>query len=64
MNVTLTFTIDEVNYILAALGTRPFAEVNGLIQKIKSEGDSQIAAVVPAPAPAPEESATPDAPTE
>lgn len=65
MNLTLTLTIEEVNYILNCLGSRPFAEVNGLIQKIKSDGDSQVAAsTTPAPAPAPEATATPDAPTE
>ena len=63
MNVTLTLTVDEVNYILGALGSRPFAEVQQLIFKIKQDAEGQLAAA-PAPALAPEATATPDAPTE
>ena len=61
MNVTLSLTVDEVNYILQALGQRPFAEVQSLIFKIKQDAESQLAT---APASAPEATATPDAPTE
>lgn len=64
MNVTLTLTVEEVNYILAALGSRPFAEVQALIAKIKADGDAQLASAAQAdPAPTEEASATPDAPT-
>jgi len=61
MNVTLSLTVDEVNYILQALGQRPFAEVQSLIFKIKQDAESQLAT---APASSPEATATPDAPTE
>jgi hypothetical protein len=61
MNVTLSLTVDEVNYILGALGQRPFAEVQQLIFKIKQDAESQL---IPAPAPAaePEAAAVPDSP--
>jgi hypothetical protein len=58
MNVTLSLTVDEVNYILGALGSRPFAEVQQLIFKIKHDAEGQLTA------PTPEATATPDAPTE
>jgi len=63
MNLTITLTIEEVNYILAALGSRPFAEVNALIAKIKADGDAQVAASVTSPAPSVEETPIPDAPS-
>ena len=61
MNVTLSLTVDEVNYILQALGQRPFAEVQQLIFKIKQDAESQL---TPAPTPevAPETAAAPDSP--
>lgn len=43
MNVTITLTVEEANYALAALGARPFAEVADLINKIKKEAESQLA---------------------
>ena len=43
MNVNLTLTVEEVNYILNCLGSRPFAEVQALINKIKADGDAQLA---------------------
>jgi hypothetical protein len=43
MTVTITLTIDETNYVLAALGARPFAEVSGLIAKVKAEAEAQLA---------------------
>ena len=46
MNVTLSLTVDEVNYILGALGQCPFAEVLQLIFKIKQDAESQL---TPAP---------------
>jgi hypothetical protein len=55
MNITITLTIDEANYVLSALGSRPFAEVADLIFKIKKDAESQIN-----PAPAPQEPATAD----
>ena len=59
MNVTLSLTVDEVNYILQALGQRPFAEVQSLIFKIKQDAESQLAT-----APAQEAPTTVDAPAE
>ena len=49
MNVTITLTIDEANYVLGALGARPFAEVVDLIAKIKKDAEDQLKAVAPAP---------------
>ena len=43
MNVTITLTIEEANYVLAALGARPFAEVADLITKVKMQAESQLA---------------------
>jgi hypothetical protein len=49
MNVTLSLTVDEINYILGALGQRPFAEVQQLIFKIKQDAESQLATAPEAP---------------
>ena len=43
--INWTVTVEEANYILAALGTRPFAEVVNLIQKLKSEAETQVQAM-------------------
>lgn len=43
MTVNLVFTIEEINYILGALGTRPFGEVQSLIFKIKDDAEKQLA---------------------
>lgn len=51
MELKLTLTVDECNYVLQALGTRPFAEVNALILKIKAEAESQLAPPVKAEQP-------------
>lgn len=40
--ITLTLAAGEVNYLLHALGQRPFAEVAALIGKIKTQGDAQF----------------------
>ena len=48
-SIKLDLTAGEVNYVLNALGMRPFAEVANLIAKIKAQGDAQF--VPPAPAP-------------
>lgn len=42
VNIKLELTIAQVNYILAALGSRPFAEVKDLIEDIKKQGDAQL----------------------
>jgi hypothetical protein len=41
--INLNLTIDECNVILRSLGKGSFDEVAGLINKIKSQGDVQIA---------------------
>lgn len=46
--ITLNLTAGEVNYLLHALGQRPFSEVANLIGKIKTQGDAQF---VPPPVP-------------
>jgi len=47
--IKLDLTAREVNYLLMALGQRPFSEVAALIGKIKTQGDAQF---VPPPPPA------------
>ena len=41
--IKLDLTAGEVNYVLSALGQRPFGEVANLITKIKAQGDAQFA---------------------
>jgi hypothetical protein len=55
MNVTITLTIEEANYVLAALGARPFGEVVDLITKIKMEAEQQLAKMPSVEAPEPTE---------
>jgi hypothetical protein len=43
MNIKLDLTVQETNIILKYLGKGSYDEVAGLIAKIKSEGDKQIA---------------------
>jgi len=47
MELNFKFSVEEVNAILQALGARPYAEVQVLISKIKSEGEAQIAVQTP-----------------
>jgi hypothetical protein len=42
MNIKLELTLDEVNQILTTLGQMPYAQVVNLIDKIKSQGMSQV----------------------
>ena len=42
IQIPLTLNAAQVNYILAALGARPFAEVKDLIEDIKKQGDAQL----------------------
>ena len=44
VNIKLELNIAQVNYVLAALGARPFAEVKDLIEDIKKQGDAQLSA--------------------
>jgi len=41
-SIKLDLTAGEVNYLLHALGQRPFGEVANLIGKIKTQGDAQF----------------------
>lgn len=41
--IKLELTIDEVNMILRTLGKHPFDEVVLLINKIKAQGEPQVA---------------------
>jgi hypothetical protein len=50
--IDLSLSAREVNYLLMALGQRPFNEVTALIGKIKAQGDAQF--VPPPPAEQPE----------
>ena len=43
MEITLTLTVDEVNIVLNALASRPYAEVAELIGKIQADGEKQLA---------------------
>lgn len=55
--------VEEVNAILQALGGRPYAEVQALIEKIKKHGETQIAeAAATASAASTSEAATPAEP--
>jgi hypothetical protein len=51
--IKLELSIDECNMILRVLGKHPFEEVVSVINKIKQQGEPQVAAmqqVDPAPA--------------
>lgn len=41
--IQLELTVNEVNVILRSLGKHPFEEIAALIQKIKAQGDTQLA---------------------
>lgn len=43
--ITLTFSVDQVNALLQMLGGLPFAQVNGMIQEIVSQGQPQADAL-------------------
>jgi hypothetical protein len=45
--VNLTLTVNELNVILASLGKQPFEIVNGLINKIVADAQSQLPAAAP-----------------
>ena len=44
MNIKIELTVEEANTILRVLGKHPFEEVVAVIQKIKSQGEPQVAA--------------------
>lgn len=43
--IKLELTVDEANTILRTLGKHPFEEVVMLINKIKAQGEPQVAAL-------------------
>ena len=49
--LTLTFTVEELNAILTALGHRPYLEVVGVIQKIQMDAQRQMTPPAPAAEP-------------
>jgi hypothetical protein len=53
--IKLELTIDEANTILRVLGKHPFEEVVTLINKIKQQGEPQVAAIAEAEKAAAEE---------
>ena len=53
VTVTLSFTINELNLVLAALGKQPWESVNSIVNKIVTDAQNQI----PAQAPEPEQEA-------
>ena len=42
--INLTLTLEEVNSVLTALGTQPYAQVQPLIAKIQTLGNAQLQA--------------------
>ena len=50
--IKLELTVEEANMILRTLGKHPFEDVVALINKIKSQGEPQVAAMAPKDAPA------------
>ena len=44
---TFTFTVDELNTIVSALGQAPYAKSAPVIQKIEAEAQKQIQAATP-----------------
>ena len=47
VKVSITFTINELNLILAALGKQPFELVNGIVNKIVADAQNQIPVAAP-----------------
>ena len=48
----LELTVAEINVILRSLGKHPFEEIAALIQKIKNQGETQLAQMEPVETPA------------
>jgi hypothetical protein len=49
-NIKIELTVDEANTVLRVLGKHPFEEVVTLINKIKQQGEPQVAAMAEAEA--------------
>ena len=43
MSLKIELEVDEVNLVLRSLGKHPFDEIANLINKIKSQGEKQLA---------------------
>ena len=43
-DIQLTLSLEEVNTLLNALGTQPYAQVQPLIAKIQTQGSAQLQA--------------------
>jgi hypothetical protein len=56
-NIKIELTVDEANTVLRVLGKHPFEEVVTLINKIKQQGEPQVAAMAQAEADAAEATA-------
>jgi len=41
--LTVTLTVAQWNIVMQALGERPFAQVAGVIQEVKTQADAQLA---------------------
>ena len=48
--IKIELTVDECNMILRTLGKHPFEDVVALINKIKQQGEPQVAAIAEAEA--------------
>lgn len=46
--ITLTLVLEEVNGILMALGQLPYAQVAGLVEKVREQATSQVPVPTPA----------------
>ena len=51
-DIKLELSVEEANTVLRVLGKHPFEEVVSLINKIKAQGEPQVAAMAEAEAPA------------
>jgi hypothetical protein len=50
MDIKLELTLEEVNGVMQALGQMPYAQVSGLVDKIRGQATPQVqAAQSPAP---------------
>lgn len=45
--IKLELTLDEVNSVLSALGTMPYAQVSGLIEKVREQAIPQVPVPTP-----------------
>lgn len=45
VTIKLELTVPEINTVLRSLGKHPFEEIASLIQKVKMQGDAQLAEI-------------------